>query len=121
KSTGIERVVIDQLVCWRLRGPAGELLLAEQGAQILSYQEWEQPPLIWLSEQAESRQGQSLRGGVPVCWPWFGALKRNPPAVQAMHDGSAAPGAHGVVRTRDWQLEDLEDAGDEVHMSLSLE
>src|SRR5690606_35284005 len=72
-------------------------------------------------EQAEYRQGQSLRGGVPVCWPWFGDLKRNPPAVQAMHDGSAPPGAHGLVRTREWQLEDLEDAGDEVHMSLSLE
>jgi glucose-6-phosphate 1-epimerase len=121
KTTGIERVEIDQLVCWRLRGPGGELLLAEQGAQILSYQEWEQPPLIWLSEQAQYHRGQGLRGGVPVCWPWFGDLKRNPQVVQAMHDGSAPPAAHGLVRNLDWQLEDLEDAGDEVHMSFSVE
>lgn len=123
RRTAIERVEIGELVCWRLRSQTGELLMSEQGAQILSYQEWDQPPLIWLSEQASYQREQAQRGGVPVCWPWFGDLARNPQAVQAMHDGSVPAEAHGLVRQVDWQLEDIEDAGDAVlvHFSFAAE
>lgn len=48
----VERVELDQLTCWRIRAAGSELLVAQQGAQILSYQQAEQPPLIWLSPQA---------------------------------------------------------------------
>lgn len=120
RNTSIERIELGELVCWRLRGPAGELTLSEQGAQILSYQEWDRPPLIWLSEQASYLRGQAQRGGVPVCWPWFGDLARNPTAVQAMHDGSVPAAAHGLVRQIDWQLEDIEDAGDAALLKFSF-
>src|SRR3990167_6159128 len=83
----VERLEIDQLPCWRVRTAAAELLVAQQGAQILSYQRHGERPLIWLSEQAEFKQGQSVRGGVPLCWPWFGDLRRNPQAVQALYQG----------------------------------
>lgn len=120
RTTAIERIELGELVCWRLRGPAGELTLSEQGAQILTYQEWDRPPLIWLSEQASYQCGQAQRGGVPVCWPWFGDLARNPDTVQAMHDGSAPAAAHGLVRQIDWQLEDIEDAGDAALLRFSF-
>jgi glucose-6-phosphate 1-epimerase len=120
KTTSIERFQQGELVCWRLQSPAGELILSEQGAQVLSYREWDQPPLIWLSEQANYRQGEAQRGGVPVCWPWFGDLARNPESVQAMHGGSVPAGAHGLVRQSDWQLEELEDVGDAVQLRLSF-
>ncbi|SDI74666.1 D-hexose-6-phosphate mutarotase [Pseudomonas panipatensis] len=105
-SYRVEQVQIDELPCWRIHTAHGEALIAQQGAQLLSYQTHEQPPLVWLSEQAEYKHGQSLRGGVPVCWPWFGDLTRNPLPVRGMHSGDSAP-AHGLVRGLDWRLDDI--------------
>ena len=92
-----------ELNCWRITTDSAELLVAQQGAQVLSYQRLGEPPLLWLSEQAIFKQGKSVRAGVPVCWPWFGQLSRNPQAAQAMYQGAEQP-AHGMVRGRDWQL-----------------
>ena len=113
----IEHQQIGELACWRIRHQGAQLLIAEQGAQLLSYQRDDAPPLIWLSEQAEYRRGQGLRGGVPVCWPWFGALERNPAEIQAQYRGSAAP-AHGLVRTLDWRLEDIREEDDAVSIEF---
>ncbi|WP_060480926.1 D-hexose-6-phosphate mutarotase [Pseudomonas sp. NBRC 111119] len=108
-----------ELSCWRISSDHAELLIAQQGAQILSYQRLGEPPLLWLSDQAIFRQGKSVRAGVPVCWPWFGNLQRNPTAVQAMYRGEQAP-AHGLARTRDWQLLGIEEAGEGLRIELQL-
>ncbi|WP_296234977.1 D-hexose-6-phosphate mutarotase [Pseudomonas sp. UBA4617] len=108
-----------ELNCWRISSNHAELLIAQQGAQILSYQCVGQPPLLWLSDQAIFRQGKSVRAGVPVCWPWFGNLQRNPQAVQAMYHGEQPP-AHGLARTRDWQLLGIEEAGDGLRIEFEL-
>ncbi|MNM82653.1 putative glucose-6-phosphate 1-epimerase [compost metagenome] len=108
-----------ELNCWRITSDTAELLVAQQGAQVLSYQRIGEPPLLWLSEQAIFKQGKSVRAGVPVCWPWFGNLKRNPAAVQAMYRGEDAP-AHGLVRGRDWQLLSIEGSGDSVRVEFTL-
>lgn len=114
----VARVEMDELVCWRVRHGTRELLISQQGAQILSYQELDQPPLIWLSEQAAYKRGQGVRGGVPVCWPWFGNLLRNPEAVQAMHQQPAQAPAHGLVRSLDWQLLGIDSQDDGVHLEF---
>ncbi|MDR2315954.1 MAG: D-hexose-6-phosphate mutarotase [Pseudomonas sp.] len=108
-----------ELNCWRISSEHAELLIAQQGAQILSYQRVGEPPLLWLSDQAIFRQGKSVRAGVPVCWPWFGNLQRNPASVQAMYRGEQAP-AHGLARTRDWQLLGVEEHDDGVHIEFEL-
>lgn len=108
-----------ELNCWRISSDHAELLIAQQGAQILSYQRVGEPPLLWLSDQAIFRQGKSVRAGVPVCWPWFGNLQRNPQAVQAMYHAEQAP-AHGLARTRDWQLLGIEEAGSELRIEFGL-
>jgi len=115
----VERIERDELTCWRVRYGTGELLISQQGAQILSYREDDQPPLIWLSEQAAYARGQGVRGGVPVCWPWFGSLQRNPQAVQALHDDPAAAPAHGLVRNLDWQLLGIESGDAGVHLEFA--
>lgn len=74
-----------ELHCWRIRSSFAELLIARQGAQVLSYQRTGEPPLLWLSDKAIFRQGKSVRAGAPVCWPWFGDLQRNPETVQSMY------------------------------------
>jgi len=109
----VEWVEFNQLACWRVRTAEAELLVAQQGAQILSYQRDGERPLIWLSAQAEFKQGQGVRGGVPICWPWFGDLRRNPQAVQELYQGGSLVPAHGLVRSLDWRLLgiDEQDAG----------
>jgi glucose-6-phosphate 1-epimerase len=118
-TSQIERIQLEQLICWRVRTAHAELLVAEQGAQVLSYRRYGQPPLIWLSDQARYLTGQGVRGGVPVCWPWFGDLQRNPPEVQAMVQGEAP--FHGLARTQDWTLSELSEQPDQVSLSFALE
>jgi glucose-6-phosphate 1-epimerase len=116
----VERVELDQLICWRIRAAGSELLVTQQGAQILGYRQAEQPPLIWLSPDAAYRTGQSVRGGVPVCWPWFGDLQRNPQAVQAHYQLEQAP-AHGLVRALDWELLSIDEEGDAVTLRFAYD
>ena len=107
-----------ELNCWRITSDHAELLIAQQGAQVLSYQRIGEPPLLWLSDQAIFRQGKSVRAGAPVCWPWFGIFERNPDSVKAMYTGGQAP-AHGLVRGRDWQLLNVEETGDTLRIEFA--
>lgn len=104
-AADIQRIQMDQLACWRIRLGDAELLVAEQGAQVLSYRQGDAAPIIWLSENAAFKQGQSVRGGVPVCWPWFGDLARNPEDVRQAYKGNQPAPAHGLVRNIDWTLD----------------
>lgn len=68
--------------------------IALQGAHIATWQpKGEAQPVIWLSPRAKFAPGKSIRGGVPVCWPWFG-----PHATD-----SKLPG-HGYARTVMWNV-----------------
>jgi len=116
----IERQSQDQLSLWRIHNGHAELRVAEQGAQLLSYQRKNEPPLIWLSEEAAYQTGQSVRGGAPICWPWFGDLTRNPAAVQAMHLQPASAPFHGLVRALPWQLEDISGVDEDIKLGFSL-
>ena len=64
---------------------------------------------LWLSRANEYKQGQPLRGGIPICWPWFGDIKKNPQSIQAQftRDKLEQLSAHGFVRQRDWQVESI--------------
>jgi len=116
----VETVKLDELNCWRIRHGQAELLVAQQGAHILSYQLAGQPPLIWLNEEAVFKTGKNIRAGVPVCWPWFGNLARNPQSVQAMRQSSEAAAAHGLVRATDWELLGIETEGESLLVELVL-
>ncbi|MDX1802618.1 MAG: D-hexose-6-phosphate mutarotase [Alcanivorax sp.] len=92
-----------ELACREIHHRGQRLVVAEQGAQVLEYQRDGEPPIIWLSEQASYQRGQSVRGGIPLCWPWFGTLARNPEALRRQYPMASAP-AHGLVRQQPWQL-----------------
>lgn len=64
-----------------------------QGAHVATWQPRGQEPVIWLSPHAKFVPGKSIRGGVPICWPWFG-----PHATD-----SKLPG-HGYARTVAWEV-----------------
>ena len=117
----VERLELDQLTCWRVRTARAELLLAQQGAQILSYQRDGEQPLIWLSPQAAYQRGQGVRGGVPICWPWFGDLRRNPLAVQQQYQGDSPAPFHGLVRDLDWQLLGIDSQDGAVSLTFAFD
>lgn len=98
----------DQLPCLRIQHPQATALIALQGAQLLEYTPAGQQPVIWLSETASFKTGKSVRGGIPVCWPWFGDLRKNPVAVQQTIDQDQAP-AHGWVRNLAWVVESVQE------------
>ncbi|ORT49427.1 aldose epimerase [Vibrio sp. qd031] len=73
----------------RVIHPNAQALISLHGAHLLSFQPTGQADLIWMSEDAIFDNKAAIRGGVPVCWPWFGRI--------------AAP-AHGFARTSEWTL-----------------
>ncbi|BAN51311.1 D-hexose-6-phosphate mutarotase [Metapseudomonas resinovorans] len=117
----VEQLVVDELVCWRVHTRHAELLMTQQGAQVLSYQPHGEEPVIWLSGQAAYQKGKAVRGGVPVCWPWFGDLRRNPAEVQGMHQGGPIAPAHGLVRELDWQLLGIDSEGSAVRLEFAVD
>ncbi|KQB52361.1 D-hexose-6-phosphate mutarotase [Pseudomonas endophytica] len=116
----IESVTLGELECWHFQHGQAQLLVAKQGAQVLSYQVGDEPPIIWLNDKAQFKQGHPIRAGIPVCWPWFGNFARNPDSVQTMRDSGEPATAHGLVRTLEWELLELDDAGEALHIELGL-
>ena len=74
------------------RNSACSFSLSLQGAQLLHWAPQGQSPVVWLSPDAKFLAGKSPRGGIPICWPWFG------PHEQPNHP------AHGVARASAWSL-----------------
>lgn len=60
--------------------------IALSGAHIFEYEREGFENLLWLSDTSEFKLGSSIRGGIPICWPAFGA--NNPSLAQ-----------HGFART----------------------
>ena len=73
-----------------------EAQVSVYGGQVLRFQPHEtHRDLLFVSRQATYQTGKAIRGGVPVCWPWFG------PDPQALGRPN-----HGLARTRLWSVAD---------------
>lgn len=82
------------LVVAEISNAQGRASLCLQGAHLMSWQPKSQAvPVVWLSRDAKLASGKSIRGGAPVCWPWFGA-----------HASEASFPGHGFARTVPWQV-----------------
>ncbi|MGC9401468.1 D-hexose-6-phosphate mutarotase [Vibrio genomosp. F10] len=79
--------------------------IALHGGHVISFQPNGQEDLIWMSDNAIFDGKAALRGGIPVCWPWFGRV--------------AAP-AHGFARTSEWSLIEHRENENGVIISLGL-
>jgi len=100
---GITIEIHKQLVAIAVKNEVASATIFLQGAQVAEYARLDESPLLWLSEQNTYSSGRSLRGGIPVCWPWFGDLARNPDAVKGQLNMPEPP-AHGFVRSQEWEL-----------------
>lgn len=80
--------------------------IALEGGHLVSCVPAGQKPLLWLSPQEPEVPGKPLRGGIPLCWPWFGSERSGP--------------AHGIARTGLWELESVAVSDEEVQICLEL-
>ena len=72
--------------------------IALQGAHVMHWQpKFLAHPVLWLSSNARYVKGRSIRGGVPICWPWFGAHPT---------DSTLCP--HGFARVIPWRVMDID-------------
>jgi glucose-6-phosphate 1-epimerase len=97
---GLPKVVVSSPVA------AGEMYL--HGGHVTSWTPKGRSDVLYCSPNTIWQDGRAIRGGVPVCFPWFGDNANDP----------SAP-THGFVRTKPWQLDSIDVFGDEVTVSMS--
>ena len=86
----------------------GEMYL--HGGHVTSWSPAGSGEVLYLSPNSLFQDGRAIRGGVPVCFPWFGDKA----------DDNSAP-AHGFVRTKAWDLASIEQAGQDVIVTVSTQ
>jgi glucose-6-phosphate 1-epimerase len=85
-------------------------VISVYGAQILSFlPRDEQVDMLFLSNKAVYEEGKAIRGGIPVCWPWFGP---DPKGLQRPN--------HGFVRNQLWTLSETATTDTETKISLQF-
>ena len=96
---GLPRLVVD--------GPEASAEIYLQGAHVTSWVPRGEEPVLWMSSRSAYAPGVPLRGGVPVCFPWFGPDRDGGPM-------------HGFARTAEWALLDATERGGDVVLTLGL-
>ncbi|HTL59706.1 MAG TPA: D-hexose-6-phosphate mutarotase [Candidatus Limnocylindrales bacterium] len=68
------------------------------GAHVTRFRKIDETPLLFMSQCSRFNEGQPIRGGIPVVFPWFG-----------MREGL---GQHGFARVKTWDLKEFVPAPD---------
>ena len=68
------------------------------GAHVTQFKKQDEAPLLFVSQCSRFAEGQPIRGGIPVVFPWFGSRE--------------GLGQHGFVRTKPWDLKEFAPAAD---------
>ncbi len=98
---GLERLAISS--------PRATAEVYLHGAHVTAWQPAGAAPVIWMSADSQFQADKPIRGGVPICFPWFAA-----------HATDAAAPMHGFARLREWALSGAEDRDGEVHVTFGL-
>ena len=84
--------------------------VALHGAHVMSWCPADEEEVLYLSPDAVFTEGKAIRGGIPLCWPWFNAHPTNPEQP-----------SHGIARTRFWGLLGAEEDESGVTMRFGME
>ena len=96
---------MDGIKVVRVQHPKAKAAISLFGGHVLSFVPANSADLLWLSENVDLSGNKPLRGGIPICWPWF---------------GKAAEPAHGFVRNAQWTLSQHRENEAGVIVSLTL-
>lgn len=106
-TDNIEAITFAGHSALQLRTRHGTAVIALHGAHLLSWLPVGQREVFWLSPQSLPEPA-AIRGGVPVCWPWFAKQGQATTAAQ-----------HGPVRNLTWQLSAIaQSSEDEISLTL---
>jgi D-hexose-6-phosphate mutarotase len=83
----------NDLIVAEIRNNVATAQIALYGGHILAYARHNQPAILWMSQKAVFQPGKAIRGGIPICWPWF-----------ANHPTDPSKPAHGFVRIMPWNM-----------------
>ncbi|MBI3411992.1 MAG: D-hexose-6-phosphate mutarotase, partial [Planctomycetes bacterium] len=86
----------------------GEMYL--HGAHVTSWKPRGADEVLFVSSKSRWEDGKAIRGGVPICFPWFADRAGDPKAP-----------AHGFVRGKSWKLESIVQNGNAVTVSMVTE
>lgn len=94
----------------RIESPLCNGTVSLYGGHVLEWAPKGAKPVLFTSPKMAFKQGKALRGGIPLCWPWFGKNTED-----------ASLPSHGVARTALWQLaKQEEDEDGTVRLLLAL-
>ncbi len=82
------------------------------GGQVLSYKPVGYEAVLWLSEKAHYQTGKAIRGGIPLCWPWFGPNDKQTSGLLAQK--------HGFARLLLWEMDSINSDESGVTLVLTL-
>ncbi len=91
----------------KVRNAHATASIALHGAHLMDYCLDDDKPIIFTSKAAVFREGKAIRGGIPICWPWFGS-----------HPNKQL--SHGYARTSFWNLERTESSEEGTRLVFSL-
>lgn len=80
------------------------------GAHVMEFGVADGPPVLWMSGASRFCEGEPIRGGIPVCWPWFG-----------VHPSREDLPPHGFARRCMWDVAGVETGADRCTLRLFLE
>lgn len=107
-SPVLSRRKLDELDLIVVDHPQVKASFALQGAHLLSWKPAGEEEVLWLSNNTPFKNGVAIRGGIPLCWPWFG-----PAAQQGLP-------AHGLARNLPWTLKSHREDADGVVLTFEL-
>ena len=90
-------------------GPAARAEIYLHGATVTDWTPAGHDPVLWVSSQSRFTHDGAIRGGIPICFPWFGAQAGNPQSP-----------SHGFARLSKWSLLEAQDDGEDVTVRLRL-
>ena len=102
----------DSLPHLLVASPIANAQLFFHGAHIARWSPAHLPaPVLWLSTRSAYRHDKGIRGGVPICFPWFGP-----------HPVDRTAPAHGFARLAEWTVAEAAESDDgTVLLSFLLE
>ena len=93
----------------QITGAFGEGEMYLHGAHLTSWKPAGHDEVLFISTKSRWEEGHAIRGGIPICFPWF----------RGKVDDAHAP-AHGFVRTKMWQLESIVEIGNENGVAVTM-
>lgn len=113
---------LGELDAIKIEHPLFNATLLLQGAQLIEFSPKSNRDCntLWLSPSAQYKKGQPVRGGIPICWPWFGNVDKNPNAIQDQLKSTTANSAHGFARSLPWEVKRINEDCHYIEVTLFL-